>query len=704
MPTNITFRLWAPFVAPEAELCIIASIASLGAWQLGKARPMSKCDGGLWVFDVLLEGLPDRFEYKYVERRLAEEGQYVYSWGRGRNLCYHAHASLSALRPIDLYQGSDFGERARYAGTAIPLFSLRSESDWGVGDFGVLKQMVAWAADTKQSLLQLLPINDTSYRFDYSDSYPYNAISNYAIHPIYIDIDALPGLSDRAMDVQFRREAERLRAASEVQYPEVVTLKLNYLKALYRERGQEMLASSAAKMFLQEAESWLTPYVAYSILRDRYPGAKPMDWGEYATYDDRKVVALLKDPAQSEAIGFYAWIQYVADSQFAEVACYAANRGVLLKGDMPVGTNPNGATAWSEAYYYDQSLSIGAPPDAFSPNGQNWGFPLANKSNSEAMAQSLQWMSRYFSVVRIDHVLGFFRVWTIPRDGTPGILGHFYPARGFSREEIGSFGFLFDPNKDIATTKSPRRAFVPDHKTPDRYHPRFLFNETDAFKTLPDEQQAAWYALNEDYYHARNNDLWYDGGRQRLTQLLEGTDLLVCVEDLGLIPTMVPQIIHEIDLLSLELERMPKKMGERMVDLSTLPYRSVVTTSTHDMPPLRLWWLEMQDEERRQYARDLMYPIEASDPILEPRLAEAIVRRLLASLSQLAILPLVDWLATSHLAPKVAAEKEQTNDPTNPNHHWVYRMPCTVSELGERYRACSDLIACLITESGRGKL
>jgi 4-alpha-glucanotransferase len=297
-------------------------------------------------------------------------------------------------------------------------------------------------------------------------------------------------------------------------------------------------------------------------------------------------------------------------------------------------------------------------------------------------------MAQYFDAYRIDHVLGFFRIWEIPMPEKSGLMGQFVPALGMSKEEIAAYGVNFNEG-----------LFLVDHKRTDRWHPRIAVQYQQAYEQLDEGQKFNFNRLYNDYFYRRNNQFWYQEAMKKLPLLTQATRMLVCAEDLGMVPDCVPWVMNELRILSLEIQTMPKDPAIRFGKLSHNPYRSVCTFSTHDMPTLRQWWDEDMEQTQAYYNGPLRRGGDAPHP-LPGWLAKDIVSRQLTSPSMLCLLSLQDWLSIDEKLRLPDANAERINIPANPRHYWRYRMHLTIEQLLQ----ADDLnyeISTLITQSGR---
>lgn len=747
-PANsITLRVLSPCINQKGQVLAIVG-ECVGGWQSENAVRMEQIQPNHWSVTLDLKRIVSG-EYKFVALN-ASTGK-IEEWEEGENRYFALHQMSRGehivMDEIELYLPSS---SCRVAGTAIPVFSLRSEHSQGVGDFGDIKRMIDWASLTGQRAVQILPINDTTITGTWIDSYPYNSISIYAFHPMYVDLRQLPELKDKAAMKEFEASRQRLNSLPEVDYEAVNTLKRGYLRQIYAQTGKQVLSSAAFKKFFKENSHWLQPYAAFSFLRDKYHTPVFTEWPEHSVYDSEAIARMCNPRSKSYTeIAFYYYVQYLLHEQLLAAGEYARQKGVILKGDIPIGISRNSVEAWVEPYYFNMNGQAGAPPDAFSATGQNWGFPTYNW---DAMAaDGYAWWSRrfkkmaeYFSAYRIDHILGFFRIWEIPAHSVNGLVGQFSPAMPMSAEEIESYGLKFQRdfmtrpfiNEDLLWQRLHEKAdkvkqlflqhshddvyelkpefdtqrkveaylkqnplpqgeewiadalyslidnvlFVADRKSAEMYHPRISAQSDYTYSRLNAQEKAAFDRLYVHYFYERHNEFWYGEAMKKLPQLTQATPMLVCGEDLGMVPDCVPWAMDQMQILSLEIQRMPKNPQHTFGHVGEYPSRSVCTISTHDMSTLRGWWREDREVTQQFYNSVLCYkgeaPAEASGNI-----CEQVVREHLQSPSMLCILALQDWFSIDEKLRLPDPDSERINVPANPRHYWRYRMHLTLEEL-----------------------
>ena len=757
----------APQLREGERLVLVGSDPLVGAWDVKRAVPMVEQAYNEWTVDINAEALAVNYlEFKFVALNDKKGSE---AWETGYNRSVEI-PEMKAGSVVSYELSQSFLERwnRKFAGTLVPVFSLRSKKSAGIGDFGDLKSMIDLVAKTGQKVLQLLPINDTTITHTWTDSYPYSCISVFAIHPQYADLQALPELEDAKARAEAEKTRAELNALPQIDYEKVNDFKITYLHQIFNQEGEKMMKSAEYQAFFQDTEQWLVPYAQYSCLRDKYGTADFSKWPDHNAWDekDRKALSNPRTKAYKE-VEFFYFVQYVLNTQMKAAHEHAMAKGVILKGDIPIGVNRFGCDVWTEPKYFNLDGQAGAPPDDFSVNGQNWGFPTYNwfemlKDDCQWWTRRFQNMSKFFDAYRIDHVLGFFRIWEIPIDSVHGLLGQFAPALGMTADEIRSYGLNFQQDRftrpfitdwvldrmfheraDEVKQKYLDRLdderyqlkaevdtqikvealfegvtdekeiwlrdglyalisdvlFVRDHRNPGLYHPRISAQFDFIFESLYDNDKAAFNRLYNDYFYRRNNQFWYEEAMKKLPKLVQATRMLVCAEDLGMVPDCVPWVMNELKILSLELQSMPKDPSVKFGHLSRNPYRSVCTISSHDMPTLRQWWDE--DIQRTQeYYNTMLYRQGPAPHPLPGWLAQDIISRHLTSPSMLCILSIQDWLAINEHLRLPDANAERINIPANPKHYWRYRMHLSIEDLAAN-KEFMDSVTELVAQSGR---
>ena len=687
---TLRLKVRAPQLRNGQRLVMVGSRPVLGDWDVKQAVPMTEHECHEWVVSLDAGQLGQgTFEFKFVIVSAQADVSPLWEEGANRQF-YLAPMSDGDVKVFELPQAMFPVYAWKGAGVVVPVFSLRSEGSFGVGDFGDLKLLVDWADKTHQRFIQVLPINDTNMTGQWQDSYPYNAISIYALHPQYMDLRQLPMLKQEELRNKFEEQRQQLNALPQIDYEAVFRAKMDYLHALYHQEWRTLCRKKDYKNFFERNRHWLEPYAAFCYYRDEYGTADFSQWPAEASIE-----AVLQSESRDviQQLQFWYFVQYHLDSQMRSAHDYARSKRVVLKGDIPIGISRDGVEAWSEPRYFNMNQQAGAPPDAFTMDGQNWGFPTYNWN--EMLRDGCQWwvrrfkkMAEYFDAYRIDHVLGFFRIWEIPVPEKSGLQGQFQPSLGLSQEELEAAGMWEHPE-----------LFLVDHQRNDRWHPRIAIQYQEVYERLSQEEKDRFNALYNDYFYHRNNQYWYEEAMKKLPLLTQATRMLCCAEDLGMVPDCVPWVMNQLRILSLEIQSMPKEPHIPFGKLSHNPYRSVDTISTHDMSPLRQWWDEDEARTQQYYNITLRRSGEAPHP-LPGWLAEDIVSRHLTSPSMLCLLSLQDWLSIDERLRLPDVYGERINIPANPRHYWRYRMHLTIEQL----LAADDFnerIRTLITQSGR---
>lgn len=740
---TITFRVSAPQLQSGQSVALLGSHPAIGSWNTSRYLRMEYAGQHEWMLTVNALGMFFPIEYKYVV--IDDETHEFVTWEEGDNrvidgqlLNDNSQELISDGQVMVLY-GDQLRLREhiwRAAGVAVPVFSLRSEHSYGVGDFGDLRRLVDWVAMTGMKVIQLLPVNDTTHSHDWQDSYPYNIVSVFALHPHYLDLEAAGTLQSKTRMTQFRRRQQELNMLPYSDYVSVDRVKQEYTKLLFDEKAKTLAGTKEYKAFVADNATWLKPYAEY----------------------------------RHEDYEYVCYVQYLLHQQLKDAADYARSKGVVLKGDLPIGVNRDSVEAVQYPALFHLDSQAGAPPDAFTQQGQNWGFPTYNWEHVKGQKIDIvEWFHRriadlqqYYDALRIDHILGFFRIWEIPEDAVYGLLGHFSPALPLTVDEIEYFGLqfrqelftrpfindriidrlfgihaqyvrdnfliskaynLYDLKEEYNTQRkvmnhfSNRRdessiwirdglmqllsnvLFVKDPRKSDMYHPRVGVIGEPIYEALSAEDKDAFSRLYNNFFYQRHSFFWGQQALKRLPALLKDSRLLVCGEDLGMLPDCVEPVLDQLRILTLEIQQMPKQQGFEFAHLEANPYRSVATISTHDMQTLRLWWQDNPEQRQRYYVTMLQKEGRAPEQ-LPAHLAEEIIARHLYCPSMLCVLQMQDWLAMDGELRSKNIRDERINVPSDPYNQWKWRMHITIEQLiaAERY---NKKLKTMITRSKR---
>lgn len=717
----VCFRLTCPQIYPKQGVAIIGNIPELGEWNYKKKLVLSDANYPQWETTIKVRELQD-IEYKYCIYDLktgevldVEYGNNRYVWGLQKDMTIIEH-DISLRRTLPSFKG---------AGVAIPVFSLRTNDSCGIGEYLDLKKMADWAAKVGLQIIQTLPINDTTLTHTNKDSYPYSPVSVFALHPIYLNIPKMGKLSGSvARDYNAIKEEFNKKDISD--YQNVYDAKMKFFKTLFESQKDSLFKTSDYLSFYENNLSWLEPYGEFMSKRDGLPKK------------------------------FYFFLQYHADKQMAEAVSYAHSIGVTLKGDIPIGIDPHSVDASSYPELFNMNASAGAPPDDFDARGQNWGFPTYNwdameRDNYSWWRFRLKKMEKYFDAYRIDHILGFFRIWQMRKSDVWGLCGHFSPSIPFSLQDLWNSGIKLDEDRmvkpyiranflgevfgfetdyakehflntndgyvyyfkeefdtpvkvkqyfeqlkqDLTCPLSEQQQnnikngllylhcevlFVRDQFHPELLHPRVTLYKSHSFTELWADQKEVIMRLYNHYYYERHNEFWKLSAYKKLPALIHSTNMLCCGEDLGMMPSCVPEVMHDLKILSLEIQRMPKDPHKKFAHPSDAPYLSVCTTGTHDTSTLRAWWEEDRNTTQLFYNQQMGYFGEAPKT-MDAAIAEFIIKQHLYSPAMWVILPLQDWLAIDEKVRLNDPLKERINLPSDPDHFWNYRMHISVEDL-----------------------
>jgi len=751
-PATVThiFKAKAPLLAKGQTLCITGSITELGEWDTENPTLLSKKEDEAWFTAALdLSGAAFPFQYKYGVFDINTKKFLRYEDGSNRvSDDYFSPEKLTvvsdgfAVLPANGFKG---------AGVAIPVFSLRSENSFGAGEFTDIKLLADWAKQTGLKLIQILPVNDTTATHTFTDSYPYAAISAYALHPLYLHLPSIADEANRSLLSSFEEKRQELNVLPEVDYIEVMAAKWSFIKQIFPSQKQQVFESEDFKVFFEENAHWLTPYAAFSYFREKYNTADFNLWPTNKIYDAAEINTLALSPAEAEEeVSIYFFVQFHLHLQLKDAADYAHQNGIILKGDIPIGIYRYSCDAWQRPFLFTMNMQAGAPPDNFAVKGQNWGFPTYNWQRMRE--DDFAWwknrftqMSSYFDAFRIDHILGFFRIWSIPMDSVEGIMGRFVPALPVYLNEFIGRGILF--NKDrfclpfinvavlleisgneaeivklqfLQISEDDNYKLKPEFDTQQKveahfatleqteknkkieaalfdlisnvilfeeegsegkeFHFRIDMDSTASFRYLDGRTQYQLKELYINYFYRRQDNQWKKEAMLKLPELKRSTNMLICGEDLGMVPDCVPVVMKDLAILSLEIQRLPKDPLLEFFHPNNAPYLSVVTPSTHDMSTIRGWWEENRAVTQRFFNNELGQ-WGTAPYFCEPWLNKIIVVQNLYSTAMWSIFQLQDLLGMDGALRRQNPNEERINVPANPQNYWRYRMHLTLEQL-----------------------
>lgn len=751
--------LTEPRVARNEEVRMVAK--QFINWDVNRAMKMVRCRDFTWVLDLGVSPLLKELEFKFCI--WDTENDCFKRYEEGLNRYIHVTPGRTEVHTCN---GFNFGTEWRAAGVAVPVFSLRSHAGRGCGEFPDLKPLADWCEQAHLRVIQLLPINDTTAQLQWRDSYPYNAISVMALHPSYIAVDEVYAFYGKRMSAMERETGLFLNDMVTLDYNRTREWKDGVMRALFYGVVDDFAAAEETREYIEANASWIYDYAAFAMLRKRYGTPDFGKWGEHAKYD-KAAVRRMFDPAAPEyaEVMYRVFLQFHLERQLRDAIDYVHSKGIAIKGDLPIGINPHSVEAWTEPELYDFGLQAGAPPDFFSRDGQNWGFPIYNwdvmkRDGYSWWERRMKRMQMFFDAFRIDHILGFFRIWSIPHPFRSGLMGVFSPSLPLSEQELRDRGvhtapaelawpavseeFLcgqfseyageakrffdfvggeyrlkegfFDPSKfdewiDKVVNPNSRermRNAVANvlHEVllvsvkEGEWQPRIMLEETDRFRRLPESEQNAMRDVYNDFFFHRHDDFWKQCAEEHLAALLGKCGMLVCGEDLGMIPGSVPIVMQRMQILSLELQRMPKESWQRFGSPAYYPYLSVCATSSHDISPIRGWW----EEDRKGvewFYRNIMRRSDAVPQVAGGDIVTDIVCQHLNSPSMLCINPIQDYAGMLDDVPHLLPFEERINVPSNADHRWCYRVPFCVDDLTSKYAHLGHKVAACVDASGR---
>lgn len=763
--TTHEFKVKSPLLKENEKLCICGSGKTLRNWLIEQPYILQK-KGNWYTIQLNLSEENFPLQYKYGVYNIQtkqfvrfEEGdnRILELFTQQKNIIIH---DCFVRLPNTAWHG---------AGVAIPIFSLRSKNSFGVGEFLDIKLLADWANQVSLGLIQLLPILDTTVTNTWHDSYPYSIISAFALHPLYINIEKIAGKKYTSLLTSFEEKKQQLNSLKDVNYEQVMQYKWELLKKIYNIEKKEFFENKEYQHFFSTNQHWLIPYAAFCYLRDTYKTADFSKWNTHKNYNATAIKKLVS-PTQKhfDEIGIYYFVQYHLHQQLTETIDYAHQKGIVIKGDLPIGVHRHSVEVWKDSNLFNTNYQAGAPPDLFSAKSQNWRFPIYNweamqKDNYNWWRSRLQHMQHYFDAFRIDHILGFSRIWSIPANAVEGILGHFEPAipihinelnkrnipfnydryclpyitDGVLRDMFGDkaewfISFLeknndntYNIKKEFFTQRAVEAYFenlpVNEENTyiqkglydiianiiffevknsnQTEFHFRIEVERTTSFKYLDQHAKEKLYTLYIDYFYYRQNTLWQKIALERLPIVQRATNMLVCGEDLGVVLTSTSYAMQQLAILSLQVQRMPKDAQHSFIPLSEVPYLSVVTPSTHDMSTIRAWWEENKNQTQQYFNQELDQQGEA--PLYcEPWISKLIIEKHLQSPAMWAIFQLQDLLSIDENLRSKNPADERINDPHNSHHYWQYRMPIYLEELVQKTNFNTELCT-MIKDSGR---
>ncbi|MBP5465160.1 MAG: 4-alpha-glucanotransferase, partial [Treponema sp.] len=559
----------------------------------------------------------------------------------------------------------------RKTGVVVPLSALYTKDCEAAGDFLALKDFADFCDQCSLSVIQLLPVNDTG-----TQSSPYSGLSAYALHPLYIRIEALPEFEeayrmDSAFAKAYRAFKKDFKYTPRFNYDTLLNRKTELLHLLYNyiekrcagkikakaapkskktggAESAEAAQTAAPEKLTPPAEEyeaklkgeldafvrknkWIVYYAVFKDLKDSAMQASWKSWSDELKNLDRKQIELRwNNKAHRSSHNFFVWCQLRAAQQFQEAADYVKGKGITLKGDLPILMNDDSADCWAWPEYFNQEQLAGSPPDGENPVGQNWGFPTY--SWDRIAASGFEWWKervlqagQYYRAFRIDHILGFFRIWSVRRGETTAYLGHTVPYTTISRDALEQAGFdegrvnwlskphiptglieditwnheeavailsklcnrvgeeeLWNFKKEILTDGQIYSQPLADDEGKDRrlkevlarkWRDRALIEiEDDSFIPVYSyPASTAWKSLNAEEQE-KLRELFTENAKaedklrekqalETLTPICRSTDMMPCAEDLGASLACMPGVLDKVGIMSLKVVRWNREWG-----------------------------------------------------------------------------------------------------------------------------------------------
>lgn len=773
------FSVFVNRVAANDTVCVVGDCEALGNGDINRALALDHSSTPNWTVVIPLHPHVTHVKYRYLIKRAGnvvaqEHAERSLQLNDGDTQFLRRGAGQAGLVVAPCERAFVFEDVWKGAGVALPVFAIRSKEGCGVGEFCDLNGVVDFCVRGGYKLLQLLPINDTACHNSVKDTYPYSAVSSFALHPQYLNIEALGEMPADMMD-EYRAERERLNQCDTIDYLRMMDVKQRFIRRMYKMQKNEFLESKAFTQWFQKNQDWLVPYALFRFFMEVNGTSDYESWGARSSISIETMQKLASPHSfHFEYLGVVYYTQYHLHKQLLAASEYAAKNQVVFKGDLPIGVNRHCVDTWVNPHLFRLDMQAGAPPDFFSTHGQNWLFPTYDweamkKDNYGWWRARLGHMANYFHAYRIDHILGFFRIWEIPRSFRTGMSGRFYPAHAISRGELESMGLwdidryikpyvrdgllqelfgdswwkikerFFEPlyhdrlqfREEYNTEKKAEAALaatpdmpeserkygefvtkqlftlfnnvclLQDVEDPDMFHPRFHLHDTSSYAELPDDQwKSALHRLHEDYMHKRQDELWKRNGLERLPMMKSASDMLVCGEDLGMIPNCVPSVMTETGILSLAVQRMPAG-DEEIGNPAEYKYECVATTSSHDTSTFRGWWEEIPDDMRARYWHAHMHRDGTPPAQCTAEIVEWAVTDHLKCPAMWTIFPVQDLLGMDAKLRRSDVKAEQINDPSNPDHVWNFRLHVSMEEIMNN-TSFMDKLASLNKENKRG--
>ena len=614
----------------------------------------------------------------------------------------------------------------------------------GAGEFPDLVEFADLCVKMGVGLIQLLPVNDTG-----SQSSPYFALTAFALHPLYLRVADLPEAGPFAEKI--RALTERFGGAERFPFEALLRAKMELLREIYTANRAAIMRQAGKGGALTAwigGNPWVKEYAVFRHLKETQGEKSWKDWENARDPGVKGIAERWNDETLREDHLFWVWLQAAADAQFSAAAQEVAKRGIILEGDLPILINEDSADVWAHREYFNLDESAGAPPDMYSPDGQRWGFPTyrwdaLEKNSFDWWRKRLENAQKYYQAYRIDHVLGFFRIWTSAQKDNTSVLGWFNPASPIREKELAALGF--DENRirwmtlphittaevwDALHTASgadgeAKRIFsealqrigseelwlfrdtISGEKDIDALglHPaarEFLYRawhnrlfveyakgdraaawkyrESRAWQSLSEEEQAALEGLIKKH-EAASEKMWEKQGIKLLSMLKESAAMLPCAEDLGAVPACVPKVLEKLSILGLRVVRWHRDWSAEGEPFYPFSDYPELSVCTPAVHDSSTL-REWWEREADQDAFCKFIGVPSLPRVYNPGAAKIILAKCASAASRFRVFQIQDLL---HLSPHWYANdpaSERINVPGTLNEfNWTWRLPAPIAEI-----------------------
>jgi 4-alpha-glucanotransferase len=512
---------------------------------------------------------------------------------------------------------------ARRLGVLQPLFSLRTQRGWGVGEIGDLGRFCRWSAAAGMQVVQLLPVNELTA----GESSPYSAATAFALDPVYLSLDDVEDFAAAggraALPPADRTLIDLMAATDAVDWQQVRALKQRAIARAFDWFEQHDWQTNGSRRrelerFIEQSAAWLPDFALFRALHDQQQMAW-WDWPEpLAVRDPIALVEARREHAR--AILRRCWVEWQLAQQWTRARRDAQAAGVALKGDLPFMVAGDSADVWARPREFRRDRSVGVPPDAFSASGQDWGLPAFDW---DAMrARGFPWLEAraaragaLYDLFRVDHVIGLFRTWSRPLANGPSAM-----AAALPDDQAGAGGAAADVRQGPGFSPAAE----------------------------PDQIALGETVLGIFKRHGQ-----------------------VVAEDLGWVPPFLPAALARLGIPGYRVMRWEKDSQGAFLDPATYPVLSVATTGTHDVEPIAVWYDALAEGEKR--ALHALPGLRHLAPgAFSTEVRDAVLQVCAGAGSSLVVLPFQDLFGA----------RDRINVPgTVAATNWTTRMPVELSAL-----------------------